>query len=326
MAILLPHSGLVLKDDRKFSQRGHPFQAVHFAICVGSAPRLRYTWAKVRAQGTGRLGTRKSQVKVFGWAQSVQRFVLPVDPYHNESDKMTTSWHYPAPDIEISTVAGLKASDGPNEMGPHIPKMEICKCVEIKEDVLSEDFTSLTTYSETSQIGSHEGFLPQIKLISKRSLGLLEDNNKLFCIYLIYHFLIYFLLQCFLVRTYQKVHLQRTICNENLAAATQSSWTSERSKSMEWNTYLLACLSGLGQKWDVMERKPEQASSPSLINQNEWITVKRLLHFVSRYNKFRKDLHISQKKRGRRQASFQVYGLKPRKCVGLKISSLYFFM
>lgn len=49
---------------------------------------------------------------------------------------------------------------------------------------------------------------------------------------------------------------------------------------MDWNICLLACLSGPGQEWGVTERKPEQASSPSLINQSEWITAKRLLHFV----------------------------------------------
>lgn len=82
MVILLPHSGLVLKDNVEKILSKIP-------ICVGSGPRLRYTWAKVREQKPERLGTRKSEVKVCGWAQSVQSFILPVYPYHNDSDKMT---------------------------------------------------------------------------------------------------------------------------------------------------------------------------------------------------------------------------------------------
>lgn len=49
---------------------------------------------------------------------------------------------------------------------------------------------------------------------------------------------------------------------------------------MEPTVCLFACLFGVGQAWGISEEGLEQVDFFPFTNQSEWITAKRLLHFV----------------------------------------------
>lgn len=108
--------------------------------------------------------------------------------------------------------------------------------MEIKKDVLSGDFTSLTTYSEIfTDRKSWRLSATEKANIKKRSLGLLEGNNKLFCIYLIYHFLIslfpfaiLFMLELIKTSTYREqcaMKIQQLLHSRAEHQRGQSRWT-----------------------------------------------------------------------------------------------------